>query len=170
MRAFSSRLVLFSLLAFLPLTATAPDSLRAQEDEAPPEWTPALSMQFRGVGPTAISPDGQMVAFVVREPLMEGEQSEYLSHVWMAAADGSWVRQFTRGDESASNPSFSPDGRYVLFTSSRSEKSQVWALPVAGGEAFQVTDASEGVGSYAVSPDGSHLAYTMSDPEPEEIE
>jgi dipeptidyl aminopeptidase/acylaminoacyl peptidase len=127
-------------------------------------------MQFRGVGPTAISPDGQTVAFVVREPLMEGEQSEYLSQVWMAAADGSWVRQFTRGDESASNPSFSPDGKYVLFTSSRSEKSQVWALPVAGGEAFQVTDASEGVGSYAVSPDGSHLAYTMSDPEPEEIE
>ncbi|NNF38460.1 MAG: hypothetical protein HKN71_07325, partial [Gemmatimonadetes bacterium] len=140
----------------------------AQVADAPQEWSPAVSMEFRGVSSTVISPDGAHVAFVVREPLMEGEQSEYLSHIWMAAADGSGARQFTRGDESAGNPSFTPDGAHLLFTTSRSGENQVWALPVAGGEAFQVTDASEGVGSYAISPDGSHLAYTMSDPESEE--
>lgn len=171
MRAFSSSRAVrslagtFAFALLLPVLATA--QATAQE-EAATEWTPALSMQFRGVGGTAVSPDGSLVAFVVTEPLMEDEQSEYLSHVWVAASDGSWSRQFTRGDESASNPSFSPDGRYLLFTSSRNEKSQVWALPLSGGEAAQVTDAPEGVGSYAVSPDGSHLAYTMQDPEPEE--
>jgi dipeptidyl aminopeptidase/acylaminoacyl peptidase len=85
----------------------------------------------------------------------------------MAAADGSVARQYTQGDESATSPSFTPDGAYLLFTASRSGENQVWALPVAGGEAFQVTDAPEGVGSYAVSPDGSHLAYTMRDTESE---
>ncbi|NNK63894.1 MAG: S9 family peptidase [Gemmatimonadetes bacterium] len=141
---------------------------QAQAADASQEWSPAVSMEFRGVSSTVISPDGAHVAFVVREPLMEGEQSEYLSQIWMAAADGSGARQFTRGDESAGNPSFTPDGAHLLFTTSRSGENQVWALPVAGGEAFQVTDASEGVGSYAISPDGSHLAYTMSDPESEE--
>jgi dipeptidyl aminopeptidase/acylaminoacyl peptidase len=135
-----------------------PQSVLAQ-DEAAPEWTPELSMQFRGIGGTVISPD-----------LMEGEQSEYRTHVWVAAADGSWSRQYTRGDESASSPSFSPDGTRLLFTTSRSGENQVWALPLAGGEAYQVTDAEEGVGSYAVAPDGSHLAYTMRDPASEEWE
>lgn len=161
---------------FLPSLATAalvltlvgaprPTVLAAQEADA--GWTPELSIQFRGIGATAVSPDGMLVAYVVTEPLIEGEQSEYLSHIWVAAADGSWSRQYTRGDESASSPSFSPDGTHLLFTSSREDKSQVWALPLAGGEAFQVTRAPEGVGSYAVSPDGSHLAYTMDDPESE---
>jgi dipeptidyl aminopeptidase/acylaminoacyl peptidase len=157
---------LLALGTLLPLVTSTPAS--AQEDAAAAGWTPELSMRFRSVGDAAISPDGSLVAFVVTEPEMEGEQSEYLSQVWVAAADGSWSRQFTRGDKSASNPSFSPDGRFLLFTSSRGEESQVWALPVAGGEAAQVTDATEGVGSYAVSPDGTHLAYTMRDPESEE--
>lgn len=152
-------------LVLLTLLASAP--VASQENEAA-GWTPSLSMQFRAIGPTAIAPDGSSVAYVVREPLMEAEQSEYRSHVWVAAADGSWSRQYTRGEESASDPSFSPDGAYLLFTSSRNEKNQVWALPLQGGEAYQVTDAPEGVGSYAVSPDGSHLAYTMADPESEE--
>jgi len=159
------------LLAFGTLVPVlAPSSAASQEEAVAAGWTPELSMRFRGVGDAAISPDGSLVAFVVTEPKMEGEQSEYLSQVWVAAADGSWSRQFTRGEKSASNPSFSPDGRYLLFTSSRSGESQVWALPVAGGEAAQVTDASEGVGSYALSPDGTHLAYTMRDPESEEWE
>ncbi|MDT8342601.1 MAG: S9 family peptidase [Longimicrobiales bacterium] len=157
-------------LALLLLGAglAAPGPVFAQpQEEASPAWTPAFSMQFRGVGGTAISPDGRWVAFTVTDPLMEGEQSEYRTHVWVAAADGSGARQFTRGDESASNPSFSPDGTRLLFTSAREGRNQVWALPLAGGEAYRVTDAPEGVGSYALSPDGSHLAYTMTDPESE---
>jgi dipeptidyl aminopeptidase/acylaminoacyl peptidase len=169
-----SRLVVLVLAIGLSAPTAAPSALHAlpvQQGPAAPAaqgWSPAVSMQFRGVSSTVISPDGAHVAFLVREPLMEGEQSEYRSHVWMAAADGSGARQFTRGEESASNPSFTPDGAYLLFTTSRSGDTQVWALPVAGGEAFQVTDAPEGVGSYAISPDGSHLAYTMRDPESEE--
>lgn len=153
-----ARLTLVLLLCAAPARA---------QDAQELAWTPELSMQFDGVSSTAISPDGTLVAFVVREAVMEEETSEYRSHVWVAATDGSWSRQFTQGEESATNPSFSPDGAYLLFTSSRSDESQVWALPLSGGEAVQVTDVSEGVGSYALSPDGSHLAYTMRDPEPE---
>ncbi|MEJ2540902.1 MAG: S9 family peptidase [Gemmatimonadota bacterium] len=144
--------------------------LAGQEGAGESTWSPALSMQFRAVGGTALSPDGERVAFTVREPLMEGEQSEYLTQIWMASADGSGARQYTRGEHSASSPVFTDDGAHLLFTSSRNGKSQVWALPLSGGEAWQVTDAPEGVGSFAVSPDGEHLAYTMQDPPSEEWE
>jgi dipeptidyl aminopeptidase/acylaminoacyl peptidase len=131
-------------------------------------WTPELSMQFRQVQGTAISPDGRLVAYVVRDPVMDGEKSEYRSHIWLAAADGSRNAQFTRGEHSATNPAFSPDGRRLAFTTSRSGRSEIWVMPVDGGEAERVTDAASGVGSYAWSPDGASIAYLMTDPQTDE--
>jgi hypothetical protein len=51
-------------------------------------WTPELSMQYCAIGGTAMSPDGELVAYVVRTPLMEGEQSAYRSHIYLASAGG----------------------------------------------------------------------------------
>lgn len=148
-------------------TVSAPAALPSPPQEEL-RWTPAKSMEFRVVQQTAVSPDGGTVAYVVRVPLIEGEQSEYLSHVWLARADGSEARQFTRGDKSATSPAFSPDGRWLAFSSSRGGKNQVWVIPVDGGEARPVTDAESGTGSFQWSPDGTRIAYLMRDPETEE--
>jgi len=131
-------------------------------------WTPEAMVNQKVVGSPAISPDGSMIAYTVRETKMEGEESEFLTHIWVASADGSMNRQFTRGDHSASNPRFSPDGEYLTFTSSRNESNQVYRMYLNGGEAEQITHAENGVGSYAWSPDGNRIAYTMSDPQTEE--
>ena len=155
-------------LAFFVATAlTLAVPLHAQEDGGL-RWSPEKSMEFRVIQQTAVSPDGSLVAFVVRVPVMEGEKSEYLSHIWLANPDGSSVRQFTQGDKSATSPSFSPDGRWLAFSSSRGGENQVWAIPVDGGEARQVTDAESGAGGFSWSPDGSRVAYLMTDPETEE--
>ncbi|HMB97728.1 MAG TPA: hypothetical protein VKM36_04550, partial [Balneolaceae bacterium] len=132
------------------------------------EWHPDQMIQLPGVFSATISPDGSTVAYVVRETLMEGEQSEFLSHIWVAKTDGSMNRQYTRGDKSASNPSFTPNGEYLSFTSSRNEKTQVYRMHLDGGEAEQVTFAENGVGNYKWSPDGNSIAYTMTDPKSEE--
>jgi len=141
----------------------------AAQDDAD-GWTPELSMRYRAVGGTAISPDGSRIAFVVREPLMEGSRSEYRSHVWMTDAEGGRATQWTRGESSAGSPEFSPDGAWLTFTTSRDEadddaETQVWALPITGGEARPITEAGNGVGGYRWSPDGSRIAFTMRDPE-----
>lgn len=146
-----------------------PMATMAQE-EAPATWTPELQMQYKRVGSVAISPDGGRVAYVVTEPVMEGESSEYLSQIWIAGTDGSGAFQFTRGDKSSGSPAFSPDGRYLAFSSGRSGDDQVWVMPVAGGEAWQVTDEEDGVGGFSWSPDGTRFAFTKSDADTEEEE
>jgi hypothetical protein len=60
----------------------------ARAQAADTVWTPELSMQYFAIGGTAMSPDGELVAYVVRAPLMEGEQSAYRSHIYLASAGG----------------------------------------------------------------------------------
>ncbi|PKD43051.1 alpha/beta hydrolase family protein [Rhodohalobacter barkolensis] len=153
------------LLAFIIVTF---GFLPVQSQTIIENWTPEAMVDQPVVGPPAISPDGSMVAYIIRETKMEGEESEFLSHIWVASADGTMNRQFTRGDQSVSNPQFSPDGEYLTFTSRRSGENQVYRMYLNGGEAEQITHAENGVGSYAWSPDGNRIAYTMSDSKSEE--
>ncbi len=157
-RAVRSLGVLLTLLLFTP---------HARAQDAAEGWTPELSMQYKAIPDVAVSPDGSLVAYVVREPVMEGEKSEYRSHVWVVSADGGMNVQYTQGEKSCANPSFSPDGQHLAFTSSRSGKNQVWVMRVRGGEAEQVTDAKTGVSAYRWSPDGTRIAYTMREPDTE---
>ena len=131
-------------------------------------WTPDSMIDQPVVGSPAISPDGSIVAYTVRETKMEGDESSFLTHIWVVTEDGRVNRQFTRGDESATNPAFSPDGRKISFISSRDGSRQVYKMYVDGGEASKITSAENGVNSYSWSPDGSHIAYTMTDPQTEE--
>jgi len=140
-----------------------PSIAQAQKDAN--RWTPDLSMQYHSITDTDVSPDGSLIAYVVREPEMDGNKSEYRSQIWIVSADGRMDIQYTQGEKSSSNPSFSPDGTFLAFTSDRSEKNQVWIMRVQGGEAQQLTHAETGVAAYAWSPDGSKIAYTMPDPE-----
>lgn len=156
-------LLLAFLVAVLPARAQDNPAEDASGDAEATGWTPEMVMQVDAVGQTAVSADGALVAYVVRTPLMEGEQSEYQSHIFVAATDGSFRLQFTRGEESCTSPAFSPDGQHLAFLTSRSGSSQVWAMHVRGGEARQLTDSPTGVQSFQWAPDGERIAFTARD-------
>lgn len=135
------------------------------------KWTPEKIMTYKNITDTHISSDGKYIAYVVRLPLMEGEKSEYNSQIWVAAADGSFDLQYTRGEKSSSNPQFSPNGTQLAFLSNREDnKNQVFVMRLMGGEPEQITNVKSGVSSFKWSPDGTRIAYLMKDPETKEEE
>lgn len=141
-------------------------TMHAQEESM--NWTPDFSMQFRSIGGTDLSPDGKYVAYTVREPIMEGEKSEYRTQIWVGATDGSMNIQYTRSEKSSTSPTFSPDGQHIAFLSGRSGKTQVWIMRLMGGEPEQITSSKTGVSSFNWSPDGKTIAFTASDEASEE--
>jgi dipeptidyl aminopeptidase/acylaminoacyl peptidase len=111
------------------------------------------------VGDPAVSPDGKQIAFAVRDTDVEANRGRY--DVWLAATDGSSVKQLTTHPENDRDPQWSPDGAWIYFLSSRSGSSQVWRIHPAGGEAEAVTKLPTDVSGFKLFPDGKHLALTL---------
>ena len=115
--------------------------------------------RFRDVRDPQLSPDGQWVAYVVSTTDTKEDKSN--THIWMAGYDGKNDRQITFSNDSESSPRWSPDGKYLSFSSSRPGKakgSQVWLLDRSGGEAYQLTELKGRLQGYEWSPDSKRLA------------
>jgi dipeptidyl aminopeptidase/acylaminoacyl peptidase len=127
-------------------------------------WTPARMIQFKRITSAIISPDGSSVAYTVSTPMMKGEKSEFLTHIRIASTNGSMNRQFTFGEKSCSNVRFSPDNKYITFTSSREgDTAQIYLMYPDGGEAEKITRQKNNVGIYDWAPDCKSIAFLMQD-------
>ncbi|MBI3401208.1 MAG: S9 family peptidase [Acidobacteria bacterium] len=114
------------------------------------------------------APDGKSVAFTVQTT--DVKEDKTVTHIWTVDIGGQNERQLTSSQDSESTPKFSPDGRYLSFTSSRPGKArgnQVWLLDRSGGEAFQLTEVKGRLQGYEWSPDSKRLALVVGDPDPE---
>jgi len=120
-------------------------------------------MALRSAGSPRISPDGARIAYTITET--DFEQDAYVTQIWLVDAASGESIQLTRGKKSSSDPTWSPDGRWIAFTSARiDDKSQIFVIRPDGGEAIQLTKAETGVGGFEWSPDGRTIAFSASDP------
>lgn len=112
---------------------------------------------IKSVGGADVSPDGRLVAYVVQR--LDEEQDKSLTDIYLCDLTTLETKRLTSSGRDSS-PCFSPDGKRLAFTSSRSDKNQIYILDLAGGEAWQVpTDEAVG-GAPVWFPDGTRIAYT----------
>ena len=123
-------------LAFTLLLLAAPVLVAAQG--APRAFTPGDWYRVTTVSAPAMSPDGRLVAVTVTTPVEKDNKRH--SEVWVAPTQGGAATRWTSPGLESSAPRFSPDGKYLLFTSVRAGgKGPTWALRLdqPGGEATQ---------------------------------
>jgi dipeptidyl aminopeptidase/acylaminoacyl peptidase len=108
----------------------------------------------------AVSPDGERIVYAVRHTDMDADTGRY--DLWLSSIGGGEPRRLTTHEADDTSPAWSPDGRYILFLSSRGETTQVWRLPIKGGEAEPVTDLPLDVGTFRLSPTGDRLVVSLS--------
>ncbi len=114
-----------------------------------------------------LSTDGRWVAYTVDS--LDKETDKRITHIWMASWAGDSELQLTYGTESESLPLWSPDGKYLSFSSSRPGKakgSQIWVVDRRGGEARQLTNIKNfTILSYDWAPDSKKLMLVLREKE-----
>ena len=118
-------------------------------------------VRLKRVSDPQVSPDGNHVAFVLRETDIEANKGR--TDIWLLdlRAKDAQPRRLTQSAANDSSPRWSADSRALYFLSMRSGRSQVWRLSFDGGEALPVTNYPLDVNTLKVSPAGNRLALSM---------
>jgi dipeptidyl aminopeptidase/acylaminoacyl peptidase len=132
-----------------------------------------------GVRSFEFSPDGKTLLLVATEP--ESAEAEKrtkdkddaeavdrnlkMAHLWTWDIATSQEKQVTKGDFTASDARWSPDGTHVAFTSNPTPRQDdaglqtAWALDLATGKQHKVAETTDFTGTPRWSPDGKWIAF-----------
>jgi dipeptidyl aminopeptidase/acylaminoacyl peptidase len=144
----------------LLILAALPSTLFAQQ-AGKRAFTPNDWYRLSTLSAPAMSPDGARVAFTVQT--INEHDNKYHREVWVVPTAGGEATRFTSPATESSNPRWSPDGKFLLFTSTRAGgKGSTWMLRMdqPGGEAFQQESFPRGT---SVTADGRLAVWSDAD-------
>ena len=133
-----------------------PAAVHAARPLAPDDW-----YRFEELSDLQLAPDGQSAAYLATR--YDRESDEPRAALWEVGWAGGNARALTSG-EGVGNPRFSPDGRYLSYTSARPAESpsQLWLLDRRGGEPRVASKLKGELGGYEWLPDGVHVVMVVS--------
>ena len=148
------RTFLFFLLMSLSFT-----SLQAQKRA----FTIEDLYRVKNISDLHVAPDGKTVIFVVTTSDLA--RAKRNSHIWAldinGDTDGKNLRQLTTSDKSESSPTFSPDGKQILFVSSKDGSANFYLMSATDkGVWRRLTNISTSVSDPLWSPDGKWIAFS----------
>ena len=107
-----------------------------------------------GMSGVSFMPDGRIL-YTTR---VKSEQD-----IWVMNGDGSGGRQLTMNAGSNFSPVPTPDGRHIVFVSTRSGNSSLWKMDAEGGNVTPLTNDPGGESDPAVTADGKWVVFQYTD-------
>ena len=157
MRKFSFVLALAFVLAPFCSAQTA------QSTAAKRPMTFEDMMQMKRLGDTAVSADGKWLAYSVTTVNLD--KNTKTAELWLQAIAGGDPMKLAVAQAGDSGAQFAPDGKHILFLSSRAGSEQVWLTDFDGStgatsKAKKLTNISTEAGDAIWSPDGNSVLFT----------
>jgi len=110
------------------------------------------------VSDPALSPDGKLVAFQVRETDYDANKGK--NGIWIVPAGGGKSTRLTDKALNATSPRWAADGS-VYFLAPDKDTSQLWRVDAKGGAAQAATSLALDVNNFKFSPDGKHVLLSI---------
>ena len=116
-------------------------------------------------GEPAWSPDGGKIAFTAGVRFTVGMGKPY-TNIYLVNVDGTGLTQLTRDAGSNGSPAWSPDGKQIVFTSTRDGKPKIWVMNADGSNQREMPNSNIDKSSpfYNLqpiwSPDGTRILFS----------
>jgi dipeptidyl aminopeptidase/acylaminoacyl peptidase len=145
--------LVFATAAGAQTPAPAAETAPARQFTAEKMWA------LKRLGDPAISPDGATA--VVPVTTYDLTENKGFTDLWLLPVAGGPARQLTSDKASDTQPTVSPDGKWIAFVSKRGDdtESQVYAIAIDGGEARRVTNVPTGASVPKWFPDSARIAF-----------
>jgi dipeptidyl aminopeptidase/acylaminoacyl peptidase len=121
-------------------------------------------MQLKRIGEPIVSPDSKWVAFTAVDVNLD--ENTRKPHLWIVSINGGEARRLTPASGAGEDRiRFAPDGKRILFESSRDGGSQIWtqdfdsSVGTLTGEPRKVTNISTEASGGVWSPDGKSILF-----------
>ncbi|HEY1987264.1 MAG TPA: S9 family peptidase [Terracidiphilus sp.] len=156
----------FSMCSFVLMAAVASSAVCFAQGMGAAAKRPMTfedMMHMKRLGETAVSPDGKWLAYSVTS--VDLEKNTKTPELWLQKIEGGEPQKLAVAQPGDGGPEFAPDGKRILFTSSRDGSQQVWLADFdsatgAASNAKKLTSIATEADNAKWSPDGKSVVFT----------
>ncbi|MBU0618007.1 MAG: prolyl oligopeptidase family serine peptidase [Planctomycetes bacterium] len=170
MRRFSITIITLGVIGLL-ISGTAYAEEAVRDHDITIDDYPSVAM----IVGCAMSPDGEYIAYL--DLRWKDVTDKRDTDIWVVPTAGGDARRLTFETAADGSPQWSPDSRWIYFTSARGDddeppyngQTQVWRIAVDGDRLVPVTRFEKGMDGYELSKDGRTLYYVTHRDQEDEV-